>query len=500
MAESSGRPTVTTSGGTVQGQELADGVLRFLGIPYAAPPFGPNRMRPPQPAEPWDGIRDCSAFGPTVPKGDYPPAYARILAEVQIPGDDCLNLNIWTPELSGAHPVLVWIHGGSFMNGSNSVAEYDGTAFARDGVVLVSINYRLAAEGFLFLGDDVANIGLQDQIAALRWVRDNIAAFGGDPDRVTVAGESAGAISVTTMLAMPAAAGLFTQAITESGATAHTLSTDTAVSVGHFLAEALSVEPTRDAIAAVDIDKLVRAAADLVTEVQTGGDPAKWGSLALTLLPFAPVVDGETLPRHPIDAIAAGSCGSVRLLTGSTRDEARLFLVAPGMIGLIDDDALAAGAAAYGVDADAVEVYRRAHSGGIPGDVLAAIVTDWMFAIPALRVTETRIGAGAAPTWVYRFDYPDPAHSAGFGAAHAAEIPFVFDNLHEPSVLPRLGEHPSQAVADTAHRIWVDFVTTGDPGWPAYDLGQRHVGLIAETVADVPDPARDERLVWEGIR
>ncbi|GAB93819.1 carboxylesterase/lipase family protein [Gordonia rhizosphera] len=500
MAESIQRPTVPTSGGAVQGQELANGVLRFLGIPYAAPPFGPNRMRPPQPAEPWDGIRDCSSFGPTVPKEDYPPAFAHLMPEVQIPGDDCLNVNIWTPDLENSHPVLVWIHGGSFTYGSNSIAEFDGAAFARDGVVLVSINYRLGAEGFLFLGDELANVGLQDQIAALAWVRDNIAAFGGDPDRVTVAGQSAGAMSVSTLLAMPAAQGLFTQAITQSGATAHTLNTDTAVSVGHFLAEALNVEPTRDAIAAVDIDKLVRAVADLVTEVQSGGDPAKWGALALSLLPFAPVIDGETLPRHPLDAIAAGSSSSVPVLTGTTRDEARLFFVAPQTIGFIDDDALVAGAAAYGADADAVQVYRRVRPDGTPGDVLAAIVTDWFYAIPALRVAETRIRAGAAPTWIYRFDYPDPADSAGFGAAHTADIPFVFDTLHVPSVRHRLGQHPSQAVADTAHRIWVDFVTSGDPGWPAYDLGQRHVGLIGETVADVPDPARDERLVWEGIR
>ena len=217
----------------------------FLGIPYAAPPFGPNRMLPPQPVPAWAGERDATAFGPTVPKGDYPPQYVPLFPEVVIPGEDCLNLNVWTPAAGASGlPVLVWIHGGSFMNGSGSVGAYDGTAFARDGVVCVTINYRLAAEGFLFLGDGIANLGLLDQLAALRWVQDNIAAFGGDPGRVTVAGESAGAMSVTTLLSMPLAAGLFGQAIAQSGAGAHTLTADEGRMVSGYLAEALGVPPT----------------------------------------------------------------------------------------------------------------------------------------------------------------------------------------------------------------------------------------------------------------
>ena len=199
--------------------------------------------------------------------------------------------------------MLVWIHGGSFMNGSGSVLEYDGTAFARDGVVCVTINYRLAAEGFLFTEADVAagtaNLGLQDQVAALKWVQDNIAAFGGDPARVTVAGESAGAMSVTTLLAMPSARGLFRRAITQSGAAAHTLTPEIGLTVTRTLAETLGVEPTREAIAGVELDRLVQAASDLVVEVQTAPDPVKWGCLALSLLPFAPVIDGTVLQRAP---------------------------------------------------------------------------------------------------------------------------------------------------------------------------------------------------------
>jgi para-nitrobenzyl esterase len=237
------------------------GLRRFLGVPYAAAPFGASRMRPPQPVPAWDGERDATVYGPTVPKGDYPPQYAPLFPEVVIPGEDCLNLNVWTPDLSGSLPVLVWIHGGSFMNGSGSVAEYSGAGFARDGVVCVTINYRLSAEGFLFLGDGIANLGLLDQLAALRWVQDNISAFGGDPARVTVAGESAGAMSVTTLLSMPLAEGLFAQAITQSGAAAHTLTRDEGRMVGGYLADALGVPADRDSFKAVPVGKLVQAAA-----------------------------------------------------------------------------------------------------------------------------------------------------------------------------------------------------------------------------------------------
>ena len=203
MSEMTREPVVQLADGAVRGTTVA-GVSAFLGIPYAAAPFGANRMRAPQPVARWDGEREATAFGPTVPKGDYPPQYATLFPEVVIPGEECLNLNVWTPDLGAAGlPVLVWIHGGSFMNGSSSVGEYDGAAFARDGVVCVSINYRLAAEGFLFLDDGIVNLGLLDQLAALRWVQDNISVFGGDPARVTVAGESAGAMSVTTLLSMP---------------------------------------------------------------------------------------------------------------------------------------------------------------------------------------------------------------------------------------------------------------------------------------------------------
>ena len=278
MSETVQHPVVRLRDGIVRGRVEA-GVAAFLGIPYAAPPFGPNRMLPPQPVPAWAGERDATAFGPTVPKGDYPPQYAPLFPEVVIPGEDCLNLNVWTPDAgAGGLPVLVWIHGGSFMNGSGSVGAYDGAAFARDGVVCVTINYRLAAEGFLFLGDGIANLGLLDQLAALRWVQENIAAFGGDPGRVTVAGESAGAMSVTTLLSMPLARRAVRpghRAERGRGAHAHRGRGPDGRRLPGRGARRARRTGTRSGRSRWT--KLVQAASDLVVEVQTTPDPATVG-------------------------------------------------------------------------------------------------------------------------------------------------------------------------------------------------------------------------------
>jgi para-nitrobenzyl esterase len=500
MSEMARQPVVRLKDGAVHGK-AESGVYAFLGIPYAAPPFGENRMRPPQPVQPWEGSRDATAFGPTVPKGDYPPQYRTLFPEVVISGDDCLNLNVWTPDPGAAGlPVLVWVHGGSFMNGSGSVGAYDGAAFARDGVVFVSINYRLAAEGFLFLGDGTANLGLLDQLAALHWVQRNIAAFGGDPARVTVAGQSAGAMSVTTLLSMPLAEGLFTRAIAQSGAGAHTLASQDARRVGGYLADALGVPPDRESIKAVPLDKLVRAASDLVASVQTSPDPARWGKLTLSLLPFAPVIDGQVVPAPPVEAMAAGRGSGVPLLIGSTLDEARLFLVAPGIIDFVDEPGLAAAAGAYGLAGNGLAAYRANRPGGSPGDILAAVITDWFFRVPAIRVAEARGASAAARTWMYRFDWPEPKANHGLGACHAAEIPYVFGTSARADVRPLIGDSPSQAVADRAHRVWVDFITRGEPGWAPYGTASRTTGLLTEKLSPVDDPAGDERALWEGIR
>ena len=487
---------VTVAQGRLRGRR--DGsVVSFLGVPYAAPPFCAGRMRPPSPPQPWRGLREAASFGPTVPKADYVPMYVPLFPEVTIAGEECLNLNVWAPaEGGGGLPVLVWIHGGAFTNGSNSLPEYDGSAFARDGVVTVAVNYRLGAEGFLFTGEGTANLGLLDQVAALEWVRDNIAAFGGDPARVTVAGESAGAWCVAALLAMPRAAGLFRQAIVQSGGGQHYLRPEQGLLVARELAAALGVPPAREAFAALSPDRVARACRELITEVQTAPDPAKWGSLALSQQPYAPVIDGDVLPEPVLPAIATGSGSGVPLLIGTTAEEARLILVAAGIIDQVDNAALAQAAAGYGLPPEAIEVYRRNRPHATPGELLSAIASDWYFRIPSVRIAEARAArAGGARTWMYRFDWAAPA----LGAGHSIEIPFVFDTLGVPGT-ERLGEHPPQAVADTAHRLWTDFIAKGEPGWDSYEPRARAVALISETVHVARDPDADERLVWEGRR
>ena len=486
---------VSVAQGRLRGRRDGD-VVAFLGVPFAAPPFGANRLRPPAAVPAWDGVRPATEFGPTVPKTDYVAMYVPLFPEVTIAGEECLNLNVWAPaDGGGGLPVLVWIHGGAFTNGSNSVPEYDGSAFARNGIVTVAVNYRLAAEGFLYTGEDPANLGLLDQVAALEWVRDNIAAFGGDPQRVTVAGESAGAWSVNTLLAMPRAAGLFRQAISQSGGAHHWLQPEQGLLVARELAAALGVPPTRAGFAGLAPDRIALACRDLITEVQTTPDPAKWGDLALTQQPYAPTVDGEVLPRPTLEAIAAGDGADVPLLIGTTAEEARLILVAAGVIDLIDDDALAQAAAGYGLPAEAIATYRANRPQAGPGDILSAIVSDWYFRIPSIRVAEAR-ARHTGDTWMYRFDWASPV----LGSGHGVDIPFAFDTLASPGLEPRLGADPPQAVADTTHRIWVDFVTKGEPGWAAYDTTGRATALISETLRNAGDPGGDERVWWEGRR
>jgi para-nitrobenzyl esterase len=464
-------PVVETVSGSVRGRRTG-GALAFLGIPYAAPPFGPNRLRAPQPVSPWAGVRDATAYGPTVPKGEYSAPVRPLLREVTIPGEDCLNLNVWTPDPSAAGlpapgpstaglpatglsaaglPVFVWIHGGSFTNGSGANAGYDGTAFARDGIVCVTINYRLGADGFLELPDADPNRGLRDMIAALTWVRDNIRSFGGDPGQVTLAGESAGAMAIATLMSVPAARGLFARAVLQSGAASNVLTAAQAAQVSGRLTARLGVAATRDAVAAVPLDQLVSAVTALGLEIRTPGAAAEWGDLA-RLLPFAPVVDGELLPRMPLD----DATGQVPAMIGTNRDEGRLFVVPGGVIDAIDDAMLTRFAAGYGI------TDLSAFAGATPGEVLCDVHTYVHFVRPADQLTRAR---GETPTWRYLFEGLDVTDNGGLGSCHAAEIPFVFGTTGLPQMRLLIGAHPSAAVAETMHSTWVRFAASGDPGW-----------------------------------
>jgi carboxylesterase type B len=501
---------IETRYGRVRGS-ITDGIRSFKGIPYAAPPFGANRLRPPQPVAPWSGVRDALNYGPKPPQPPYPPQIKLLIPpESCTAGQDCLTLNIWSPDLGAAGlPVMVWIPGGVYAyHGTGASPCYDGSRFARDGVICVTINYRVAADGFLYLGDGNANRGLLDQVAALEWVRDNIAAFGGDPGNVTIFGESAGAMSVGTLLSMPRAAGLFRRAIAQSGAAHHVIADASARRVAQRLAEKLAVAPTREAIAAVPMERLLAAQVAVEADLATHPDPERWGTdVVAAMMPWQPAVDGNTIPAPPLARIAAGAGAEIDLLIGTNTDEHRLFLVPGGVIDQITAEALAGAVAAYGLPVEeTLAAYRAARPGASPGDLLAAIQGDWFWRIPAVRLAEAHAAipsTNQAATYMYEFAWRSPQFDGRLGACHSLEIAFVFDTLGNGTE-PLLGTHPPQQLADTMHAAWVGFAATGECPWPEYVAqgvpGGRATMRFDVTSAVVDDPQSVERTLWAGVR
>jgi para-nitrobenzyl esterase len=492
----------TTTSGRVEGREK-EGVVLFAGIPYAAPPVGELRFKPPRPHEPWDGVRPAQRFGPAAPQLQGEGLTDRWPVRWD---EDCLTLSVCTPAVDGGRrPVLVWIHGGGFRTGQGGIPWYNGARFAANGdIVVVSFNYRLGALGFAHLarfGDEYAASGLSgilDQVAALEWVRDNIAAFGGDPDNVTIAGESAGAMSVGTLLGLPRAAGLFRKAILESGAAHHLLPLEASEKVTDLLCEALGARSIDDLLAApaqAILDAQAKVDADL------GRGAGLVNKLGVAALPFSPVVDGSVLPVSPFEAIQRGASAGVSVIAGTNHDETTLF-----GYGNIDDERLRKVAVRLGGDEEMVAAYRAARPDASASDVLTAITTDHMFRIPAIRLAEARAAHGAK-TWMYLFAWESRAFNGRLKATHALEIPFTFNNLDKIGVDVFLGEGPKpQHVADAMHGAWTSFIRSGDPNcealpqWPAYDLERRATMVFNEASEVVDDPAADERRLWDGRR
>ena len=431
----------------------------------------------------------------------HPAGIAEALAELVGTGEDCLTLNVWTLDLGTAgQPVMVWIPGGMFeFHATGATAFYDGSRFARDGVVCVTINYRVGAEGFLYLGDGVANLSLLDQIAALEWVQENIAAFGGDPGKVTIFGESAGAMSVATLLTMPRAKGLFRRAIVQSGNTPNVTSAATAARISRRLAEKLGVGASRKAIAAISPERVLQAQAQLRDDLLARPDPAFWGEVALSYLPWAPTVDDETIPTPPLDRVRAGAAADIDLLVGSNREEKRLFLLSDGSIDRITEEALAGMAAAYGLPAESLSAYRAAHPGASAGDLFSMIQTDWYWRVPAVRLADAHASNARAATYMYEFAWRSPQMGGRLGAAHSVEIAFVFDTLGLGTE-PMLGRDPPQPLADAMHRAWVAFAAGGDCGWPKYDPARRATIRFDTTSEVVNDPLALELALWKGVR
>ena len=487
-------PIASTTAGKVRGLTLDD-IHVFRSIPYAAPPVGSLRFRPPVPPDPWSDVRDATEFGPVAPQNPSPLETMMGAAPPVIDERDSLTLTVFTPGLDDARrPVMFWIHGGAFVIGSGSSPIYDGTRFAEHGdVVVVTINYRLGLFGFLHLeqvfGDGFAgsgNAGILDQVLALEWVRDNIAAFGGDPDQVTIFGESAGGMSVGTLLGMPAAQDLYAQAIVQSGGSSFCATSDAATAIAREVLELAEVETVAD-LESVSMDTLLAAQTKLAS---TG---------ASADLPFMPVVDGTALPRLPIDAIRAG-LGAVPSLIGTTQDEMTLFTVLDLGFGEINPDAvIAALTKSFGDRAEAVQAtYAEIYPGSKPMDLLVATATDRVFRVPAIRLAEAAVSA--RPTFMYLFTWESPAFDGKLKSCHALELPFMWDALDRPGLSMLTGNGPErQPIADAMHAAWIRFARTGDPGWPAYDLDRRATQRFDTTLEILDDPMRVQRELWAHI-
>ncbi len=487
-----------STGGAVAGLRR-DGHVAFLGVPYAGAPVGRRRFGDTPPRPSWSGVRDATAPGAVAPQDPLVPFPFRADGPES---EDCLFLNVFTPAAdNGSRPVLFWIHGGGFSHGAGSQAAYDGGRLAHRGdVVVVTINYRVGALGYLYLGGHggdewgaVANAGQRDQVAALEWVRDNIAAFGGDPSRVTIAGQSAGSVAVNTLLAMPSARGLFAQAIAQSGTAGRLGGTELGEAVAGAYLNRLGV-PDADPKRLQSV-----AVSDLLAAQGSRGA-------------LSPVVDGATLPEHPGVAIADGVARDVALMVGHTRDEQNLYVAADRAP--IDDDTLREQVrrilprrSADRAD-EVVEVYRasRAERGLRVGnhDIVDALGTASRFRMPALRLAESQ-GAHRA-TFVYQFDWESPARRGAMGARHGLEIPFVFGAIDGADAARTIGEGPAvRLLSAQMMDAWIAFVRTGDPShdgigqWAPYDERDRTTMVFGPSTGAQEAPFEEERSLWASL-
>lgn len=453
--------------GRVRGRH-ENGISVFRGIPYAAPPFGANRFKPPQAVRPTPGVLDAGEFAPAPPQAprDWPHN-----TEV-VGGENCLTLNIWTGadvKAGERLPVMVWIPGGGFMRGSASDPVYDGAGFARRGVVFVSLNYRLGVDGFLQLPGAPSNRGLLDQVAALAWVHANIEAFGGDPGLVTVAGSSAGAGSLACLLGVPAAQRFIRRAILQSPSVACQTPSE-ASHAAEVIASMLGVAATTAGIASASMADTVRVVARLAADHDLR---QRHGLGARNAFPLRPCIDGELLKALPMQALQQAwnspTAPPLELLVGANAEEMRFYLV-PG--GEIDRISMArvqafAEACASGDGNEMLQAYAERLPRSTPGELLCAMQTDYYYREPA-RCIASMAQASGLQAHLYEFAWRSPMCSGHLGAAHSLELPFVFNTLDSPHAQAFAGKEAPRALAGRMQAAWVEFVRTGHvAGWPA---------------------------------
>jgi para-nitrobenzyl esterase len=480
---------VRTRAGLVAGAR-EQSYFAFRGIPYAASPTGLRWLREPEREPGWEGARPAQAWGATAPQRKQ---RIEIIPELLVPGADYLNVNVFTPDIGASGlPVMVWIHGGAFIMGTPGNPWYNPAAFANAGIVFVSITYRLGFEGLLPIPGYPANRSVHDWLAALTWVQECISAFGGDPDNITLAGQSAGSEACLTLLSMPRARGLFRRVIAMSGS----------LSVGTELADADELAGRAAAALKVPLDQLGSVAPRALLDTQpkilgllgTPGRRSLVSQLGQKPAYLRPGVDGDLIPELPFDAVAAGAGSDVELLIGCTAQEANF--VSRIFARWLRADTLRRGLGNLGLDADQIQAYLAAH-GGIPRrEILGQAITDRSFRMPVTRLATARCEAAAA-TYCYQFDWQSPAFLGVFGAVHGLDLLFAFNNLAEGRK-GRLYKTAPDHLAETMHRAWADFVVTGDPGWPRYRPPSRPVMLFdtASTVSNDQSALPDAGLTW----
>ena len=485
-ATGSAGPHIRISSGNVRGR-TEDGLAVFRGIPFAHPPVGELRLAAPKPVDPWEGVRETVAFGP-------PPPQSRVMGApaARDTDSDWLTVNVWSPDPGAARlPVMVWIHGGGYVYGWSGDPLFDGAALARDGVVVVTFNYRLGAEGFGHFRGAPANRGLLDQIAALHWVQDNIVALGGDPDRVTVFGESSGAGCIAALMAMPRATGLFRRAIAQSVPGVY-FTEALAADIATAITAHLGLPPAVGELVQLPPSRLSDAADEVAGNMAAN---PRWGQAAHVQTPFAPVVDGEVLPTAPWQALTDGVASGVELIVGHTRDEYRLFMVVKGQLGEITAEQTDAALRVLAPDPDA---YRAGHPAAGPERLYELLHSDWLFRMPSLRLAEAHYPHG--PTHLYELTWNAPGMGGEtLGACHGLGLPLTFGNLTAGAAAFLIGHEPppeAEALATRVRAAWTAFAATGNPGWPTYDARERQTWIIDTDPVVATYPEETSRRLW----